>query len=175
MKKHLFTTQKIFTTFLLIFSFGFILPEQHKMPVQGATPKDWNEKSFWYYPWGRSGVHHGVDIFAKEGTPVVASTGGFIIYSGENSMGGNVVLMLGSKWRFHYFAHLKNANNRRVGFVGAGQRIGSVGSSGNAAGKAPHLHYSIRSLYPRFWLYKPKVMYASKRMYYIDPVKYLKS
>ncbi len=159
----------------MIFSFGFVLPEQHQMPVQGATAKDWNEKSFWYYPWGRSGVHRGIDIFADEGTPVLASTGGFVFYSGEIAMGGNVVLMLGPKWRFHYFAHLKDSNNRRVGFVDAGQQIGSVGTSGNAVGKSPHLHYSIKSLYPRFWLYKPKHMYASQKMYYIDPNKFFKS
>ena len=159
----------------MIFSFGFVLPEQNIMPVKGATAKDWNEKSFWYYPWGRSGVHRGIDIFATEGTPVVASTGGFVLYSGEIAMGGNVVLMLGSKWRFHYFAHLKDSNNRRIGFVDAGQKIGSVGTSGNAVGKSPHLHYSIKSLYPQFWLYKPKLMYASQKMYYVDPDKFLKS
>lgn len=160
---------------IAIFMVGFILPEQHKMPVQGASSKDWHPQSFWYYPWGRSGVHRGLDIFAKEGTPVVASTGGFVIFSGEIAMGGNVVLLLGPKWRFHYFAHLKDTNNRRVGFVDAGERIGAVGSSGNAAGKPAHLHYSIRSLYPRFWLYKPKIMYASSRMYYIDPSRFIKS
>lgn len=159
----------------MIFSFGFVLPEQHLMPVQGASAKDWNDQSFWYHPWGRSGVHRGIDIFAKEGTAVVASTGGLVIFSGNISMGGNVVLMLGPKWRFHYFAHLKDSNNRRIGFVDAGQRIGSVGSSGNAVGKPPHLHYSIKSLYPRFWLYKPNYMYASQRMYYIDPSTFFKS
>jgi len=116
-----------------------------------------------------------VDIFSKAGTPVVASTGGFVIYSGKISLGGNVVLMLGPKWRLHYFAHLKNSNNHRIGFVDAGQKIGEVGTSGNAVGKPPHLHYSIKSLYPQFWLYKPKVVYASQKMYYVDPNKFLKS
>lgn len=172
MKKLLYKTAILV---LAILSFGFILPEDHLMPVQGATSKDWNYKSFWYYPWGRSGVHKGIDIFANEGTPVFASTSGIVLFSGKISMGGNVVLMLGPKWRFHYFAHLKNSNNRRVGFVDAGQQIGSVGSTGNAKGKPPHLHYSIKSLYPRFWLYKPKYMYASQRMYYIDPSQFLRT
>ena len=180
MKKLLTKTSKIALTVLLaIFTLGFIIPEQHHMPVLGATSKDWNDKSFWYYPWGRSGVHRGIDIFAKEGVPVLASTGGFVIYSGKIVMGGNVVLMLGPKWRLHYFAHLKDSNNHRIGFVDAGERLGSVGSSGNAGGKPPHLHYSIRSLYPRFWLYpqfeRGKVMYAWTRMYYINPNIFLKS
>ena len=170
MKKLLLRTIAIL---IILFTLGFVLPEQHQMPVQGATSKDWNDKSFWYYPWGRSGVHRGIDIFAKEGTSVRAPTGGFVIYSGTMSLGGNVVLMLGPKWRLHYFAHLKDSNKHRIGFVDAGQGLGSVGSSGNAAGKPPHLHYSIRSLYPRLWSYKPKVMYALSRMYYIDPNEFL--
>jgi murein DD-endopeptidase MepM/ murein hydrolase activator NlpD len=40
------------------------------------------------------------------------------------------------------------------GFVDAAEKIGAVGSSGNALNKAAHLHYSIRSLYPQFWNYK---------------------
>ena len=95
-------SHKLFSSFskliiaaLLIFSFGFIIPEQNQMPVEGATARDWNPQSFWYFPWGRSRVHRGLDIFAKQGTPVVAPTGGFVLYSGEIQMGGNVVFMIG--------------------------------------------------------------------------------
>jgi len=34
--------------------------------VLGATPKDWNHATFWYEPWGKSGVHKGIDIFGKK-------------------------------------------------------------------------------------------------------------
>ena len=165
---------KVITLCIFIFSFGFVLPEQRHLPVENATANDWNSKSFWYYPWGRSGVHKGIDIFAEEGTPVLASTGGFIIFSGEIAMGGNVVYMIGPKWRFHYFAHLKESKNHRIGFVDAGQQIGRVGSTGNAAGKPPHLHYSIKSLYPRIWKYKAENKAAWDRTYYIDPERFLR-
>jgi len=39
---------------ILLLGFGYLIPEQHQMPVQGATAKDWNPQSFWYYPWGRN-------------------------------------------------------------------------------------------------------------------------
>jgi murein DD-endopeptidase MepM/ murein hydrolase activator NlpD len=165
---------KFITTLLLLFSFGFVLPEQHLLPVEKASSEDWNPNSFWYYPWGRSGVHKGIDIFANEGTPVIASTGGFVVYSGNIEIGGNVVLMLGPKWRFHYFAHLKDSNNHRLGFVDAGDKIGNVGSSGNAAGKPAHLHYSIRSLYPQFWNYKANSKFAWERTFYLNPQNYLR-
>ena len=165
---------KLIITFLIIFSFGFVLPEQNQMPVQGASARDWNPQSFWYYPWGRSRVHRGLDIFAKTDTPVVAPTGGFILYSGHNDMGGNVVLMLGAKWRFHYFAHLKETQTHRFGFVDAGQQLGTVGTSGNAKGKPPHLHYSIRSLFPQLWKYKSNTVAAWDRVYYVNPDHFLR-
>ena len=48
---------------------GLLIPEKIMIPVQGATPKDWNHNTFWYEPWGKSGVHKGIDIFGKKNTP----------------------------------------------------------------------------------------------------------
>jgi len=166
--------KKSLTVLFLVFSFGFVLPEQRGIPVESATPKDWNPESFWYYPWGKSRTHKGIDIFAEEGTPVKASTGGFILYNGKISLGGNVVFMLGPKWRLHYYAHLKDSTSRRLGFVDAGQLIGWVGTSGNAAGKSPHLHYSIKSMYPQIWKYDAKHRLAWNRMFFVNPDEYLR-
>src|SRR4026208_1314945 len=87
-------------------------PEQARIPVQGATARDWNKKSFWYEPWGRSGVHKGIDIFAPAGRPVVAAVPGWVIFRVSLGSGGNVVAVLGPKWRIHYFAHLRDSNVR---------------------------------------------------------------
>ena len=143
------------------------------MPVQGATVLDWNSKSFWYYPWGHNRVHKGIDIFAKEDTPVLAPTNGLILAMGQDSLGGNIVYMIGPKWRFHYFAHLKQYNKNLSGFVLAGDVLGWVGNSGNAQGKAPHLHYSIKSLFPRFWMYDANNKKAWSRLFFIDPGKFI--
>jgi murein DD-endopeptidase MepM/ murein hydrolase activator NlpD len=89
-------------------------------------------------------------------------------------MGGNVVFMLGPKWRFHYYAHLKDSSKRRFGFVDAGQQIGLVGTSGNAAGKSPHLHYSIKSMYPQVWKYDATQRQAWKRTFFVNPDEYLR-
>ena len=164
--------KKAIALLILFFSFGYVLPEQHYIPVQGATAKDWNPQSFWYYPWGRNRVHKGIDIFAKAGTPVVAPTAGFILFTGELSMGGNVVYMIGPKWRFHYFAHLQE-RSAKSGFIHAGQKIGSVGSTGNARGKSPHLHYSIKRLFPRLIKYNPKTIRSWDRMFFVDPGKFI--
>ncbi len=52
------------------------------------------------------------------------------------------------------------------GFVDAGEKIGAVGSSENALGKAAHLQYLIRSLYPKFWIYKASNKAAWNRTFY---------
>lgn len=166
---------KLITVLLIIFTIGFMLPEQHQIPVKGVTSKDWNPESFWYYPWGRSGTHKGIDIFAKEGTQVVASTSGLVLFTGNISMGGNVVYMIGPKWRFHYFAHLRESKISKFSLVNAGEVIGLVGSSGNAKGKPPHLHYSIKSLFPYLWKYDSNAKNSWKRMFFIDPGKFILS
>jgi murein DD-endopeptidase MepM/ murein hydrolase activator NlpD len=165
--------KKTLLLLVIIFASGYVIPDQHKMPVQGATSSDWNHQSFWYYPWGRNRVHKGIDIFATEGTPVVAPTGGFILFKGQLSRGGNVVYMMGSKWRFHYFAHLKSCNLKASGFIRAGDVLGTVGSTGNAQGKSAHLHYSIKSLFPRIWKYDSKGVSRWSRVFFLDPGKYI--
>ncbi|MEE9352264.1 MAG: M23 family metallopeptidase, partial [Thiotrichaceae bacterium] len=90
-----------------VYSLGFIPQEQHLNPVVGASESSWNPLSFWYYPWGRSGTHKGIDIFAQEGTPVVSSTDGLVLYSGSYGIGGQVVYILSANWHFHYYAHMQ--------------------------------------------------------------------
>lgn len=67
----------------LLIVFGFLLPQPLTIPVKGATPGDWNHQTFWYEPWGKSGVHKGIDIFAAKGTALLASTHGVVIYNGK--------------------------------------------------------------------------------------------
>ena len=146
-----------------------LLPETPRIPVQGATPADWNAQSFWYYPWGRSGTHKGIDIFAAEGTPVLASTSGLVIRQGQDSIGGNVVAILGAKWRIHYYAHLHTTQVKSGQWVTVGEPIATVGTTGNAQGKPPHLHYDIRTPYPQPWLYDPQLKQAWNRLFFVDP------
>ncbi len=151
---------------------GIILPQKFSNPVDGATKSSYNEKSFWYYPWGKSVTHKGVDIFAKEGTTVRSSTNGLVIYCGQIKMGGNVVLVLGPKWRLHYYSHLQTIKTSTFTWSARNEIIGTVGTSGNAIGKSPHLHYSIVTLIPYFWLIDTDRQ-GWKKMFYLNPIIYL--
>jgi len=161
--------------FLLIMAAGLSVRPSHKIPVAGASAADWNPKSFWYHPWGRSGTHKGIDIFAREGTPVLAADNGVVILTGFNEMGGLYVLVLGAQWRLYYYAHLQHIDTRVLRWVAAGDVIGGVGSTGNAQGKPPHLHFAIRSLLPLFWQYDSKQPQAWNKVFYLDPGKFLTS
>jgi|GEM_PF-5216938 len=60
---------------VVILSIGLLLPESFTMPVKGATRSSYDQRSFWYHPWGESVSHKGVDVFAKRGTPVLSAVG----------------------------------------------------------------------------------------------------
>ncbi|MBL0128592.1 MAG: M23 family metallopeptidase [Flavobacteriales bacterium] len=163
--------RRILLILLVVLVAGLCIPQQLHMPVQGADTNSFHPRSFWFHPWGASGTHKGVDIFAKKGTAVNAATAGWILYTGSLSRGGNVVLVLGPKWRVHYYAHLDTIHVSRFAWVCGGERIGAVGATGNAHGKPPHLHYSIATLLPYPWRVDGDPQ-GWKKMFYLDPTRY---
>ncbi|MEM1137092.1 MAG: M23 family metallopeptidase [Bacteroidota bacterium] len=156
------------TALLVIFLAGFLIPDKTKMPVQGASKSDYHPDSFWYYPWGKSVTHKGIDIFAKKNTPIHSASKGWVIYTGEINMGGKIILILGTKWRFHYYAHLESINIKAFSQVNQETNIGTVGDSGNAKGKPPHLHYTILTLIPYPWRIDDSPQ-GWKKIFYLDP------
>ncbi len=143
------------------------------MPVENATINDFNKDSFWYYPWGKSVTHKGVDIFAKDGTKIKSSVSGLVLYSGNIPIGGEISIILGPKWRIHYYAHMKENMTSTLSFVTQNTIIGKVGTSGNAKGKAPHLHYSILTIIPYFHKYDSESKQGWKKIFYLNPIDYL--
>ncbi|EDN65881.1 Peptidase M23B [Beggiatoa sp. PS] len=166
--------RKILGLFLMmIFILGYLLPESLTIPVQGASEKDWNHQTFWYEPWGRAGVHKGIDIFAYAGRPVISATNGIILFKGKFSLGGNIIVILGPKWRIHYYAHLQEISTQAGKMILSGQEVGKVGNTGNAKGKPAHLHYSIVSLVPLVWRWDNSTQ-GWKKMFFLNPTKILK-
>lgn len=160
--------KRLSISLFVIIIIGFLIPQNLIMPVKGATKSDYNSKSFWFFPWGKSVTHKGVDIFAKKGTEINSSTSGVVLYSGEISMGGKFVLILGPKWRLHYYAHLNKLKTTSLSLANTNTTIGTVGTSGNAAGKSPHLHYSILTIIPYVWKMDTDRQ-GWKKMFYLNP------
>jgi len=166
MKRRLFIYISGLTAVLI--AIGFMLPENLVIPVQGAKITDWNHKTFWYEPWGKSRVHKGIDIFAKKGTPLLSATLGVVVYTGKFGRGGNVIIVLGPKWKIHYYAHLESINVLVGEFVSTNKKIGTVGNSGNAKGKPPHVHYSVVTLFPYFWRWDSSTQ-GWMKIFYLNP------
>lgn len=154
----------------MIITSGFIIPDDRVIPVKGAGISDINRNSFWFDPWGESVTHKGIDIFAKEGTELLSSTYGIVLYRGEFGRGGNVVAVLGPKWRIHYYAHLKEIKTGFFTPVSPGKLIGSVGRTGNAAKTPPHLHYSILTIIPYPWRADSSIQ-GWKKIFFLNPYK----
>lgn len=89
-------------------------------------------------------VHHGIDIFAPRGTPVVAATDGVVRSTEPNNLGGKVVWLVDTLRRQSlYYAHLDGHAVVAGQAVRRGDTLGFVGNTGNARTTAPHLHFGI--------------------------------
>ena len=170
MKKYI----KIFSLVILsIILIGLLIPQNLKMPVVGADNNSYNHETFWYEGWGSSIVHKGIDVFAKKGTSVHSATKGIVLVTTEYGKGGKFVLVLGPKWRIHYYAHLDEIRTKRFAFVGHDTEIGTVGNTGNAATTPAHLHYGIGTLVLYPWRID-RAPLGWQKMFYLNPIDYLK-
>lgn len=95
---------------------------------------------------GGTRAHHGIDIMAPQGTPVMAAAPG-IIEKLWNSEAGGMTLYVRSPQRrvIYYYAHLAGyAPGVREGqAVRTGDLLGYVGDTGNAGAGNYHLHFGV--------------------------------
>lgn len=89
--------------------------------------------------------HHGNDIFAPLGAPVLAVSDGTLFLVGWNDVGGHRLWLRDRQGNEYYYAHLSAYSPLAVdgAQVEAGDVLGFVGASGDAVGTPPHLHFEI--------------------------------
>jgi murein DD-endopeptidase MepM/ murein hydrolase activator NlpD len=85
--------------------------------------------------------HTGTDIGASYGAAIVAANSGTVTLAGWNSGYGNCVIIDHGGGKATLYAHMSAYSVSAGQTVSKGQRIGSVGSTGNSTG--PHLHFEV--------------------------------
>lgn len=87
--------------------------------------------------------HHGIDIRAYMGQPIIASQAGVVVFAGWSTVGYGELVIVDHLNGWHtFYAHLSQWN------VSCGQQVyrenivGLGGSTGNSSG--PHLHFEMR-------------------------------
>jgi murein DD-endopeptidase MepM/ murein hydrolase activator NlpD len=88
--------------------------------------------------------HHGVDIFAPRGTPVIAAAAGVVNRVQVTNLGGKVVWLRDPVRNANlYYAHLDSQHVSAGQEVLTGDTLGFVGNTGNARTTPPHLHFGM--------------------------------
>lgn len=109
--------------------------------------------------------HHGVDIFAPRGTPVIAADHGVVSRVSTSSLGGKVVWLRDAFGHSLYYAHLDSQHVFAGAQVRRGDTVGFVGNTGNARTTPPHLHFGVYRrgdgpVDPHWYVHRPRRTFA---------------
>ncbi len=91
------------------------------------------------------GWHHGDDIFGQLGQPLLAVADGTVFSVGWNKIGGNRLWLRDGQGNQFYYAHLSAFSTLAVNGarVKAGDVVGFMGTTGDAQGTPPHVHFEV--------------------------------
>lgn len=93
-------------------------------------------QGYWY-------GHRAIDIANADGTAILASDHGVVVYTGWSDLGyGYLIVIQHADGFSSWYAHLSTIYVVEGQEVAAGQVIAAMGNTGNSTG--PHLHYEIR-------------------------------
>ena len=121
-----------------------VLRRELGVPLQGVTASalhdTFNELR------GGTRPHEALDIMAPRGTPVISASNGRVLKLFNSVPGGLMVYAVDSTGRYilkygHLDAYAPGLVDGQA--LTRGQHIGEVGTTGNAAGGAPHLHFAM--------------------------------
>ena len=134
-----------------------VLPPVIRRPPVGIAPKltpgryvfpVYGQSSFtntFGAPRASTGWHHGEDIFAPLGAPILAVTDGVVYSVGWNDVGGYRLWLRDRQGNQFYYAHLSAFSPLAVNGaqVRAGDVLGFMGNSGDAQGTPYHVHFEF--------------------------------
>jgi murein DD-endopeptidase MepM/ murein hydrolase activator NlpD len=114
-------------------------------PSQGRVSSEYGIRRYYNGVFAQDYYHRGVDYAAGSGSPVVAPAAGVVRLVDREANGfrvhGNTVGIDHGQGVLSILLHLNRIDVREGQTIQAGQRIGTVGSTGSSTG--PHLHWGL--------------------------------
>lgn len=90
---------------------------------------------------GKRQFHNGIDIKANMGVPIRAAMSGRVTSTGYDNVFGNYVIINHHSGYRTLYGHMSVIRTRAGAYVGTGERIGDIGSTGQSTG--PHVHFTV--------------------------------
>lgn len=113
------------------------------LPTNGWVSSEFGYRNKNFYSDHEPYFHKGIDIAAKQGTPVVSTASGQIVYAGYDEDGFGKLIIINHNYNVKsYYAHLSKITVKYGDRVERGWKIGEVGNTGKSRGA--HLHYEVR-------------------------------
>lgn len=122
----------------IVWSGAFIWPLANGRVVGSQAEYGWRIHPIY----GDRRFHHGLDVDAPLGTPVLASATGYVEWASWNGGYGNCIIIRHGNGMFTLYGHLSGYNCRVNQKVEQGKTIGYCGSTGQST--EPHVHFEVR-------------------------------
>jgi len=118
----------------IFFDGPFIKPSNLTLSSEYGTKRVFNKK--------KVTQHLGIDFRAPQGTPVLSSNKGKVVFAGDLFFSGKTILVDHGLSLFTMYAHLSKINCKVSDLVEKGQVLGESGKTGRVSG--PHLHWGVK-------------------------------
>ena len=119
--------------------------KKNHFPSMPPSMEGWHSSNFGWRidPFtGKNAMHEGVDFVVPEGSPILASADGVVVYSDYHPQYGNMIELDHGNDFVTRYAHASRLLVKVGQIVRRGQEIAKVGNTGRSTGN--HLHFEVR-------------------------------